>query len=228
MRAKERGIIFNTEDVKAILSGRKTVTRRPVKPQPKTKIWKDVTPNGELHYFSDRDHRYGNRTLHMCPFGQIGDRIWVRETWSDTESSGQGLGYTVYKSEMPFVYQDVDEDEVVVGSDSFKWKPSIHMPKKYARIWLEIADIRVERLGDITEEDEEKEGINYLMEDEDSSVGRAFNHAEHYSIAGAPMRYSPEKYGMIGYFESVGLMWNDNPWVWVIEFKKNISNDPIR
>lgn len=223
---KERGMIFNTEMVQAILEGRKTVTRRPVThyhsgPVP-TNFYLEELRLPDV-FFADKET--GEIRVHRCPYGVPGDRIYVRETWQrlrmfDEHQVETGKHELFYAADgVPDVIM-LDEDGNQLENCSFRWRPSIHMPKWAARIWLEITDIRVEHLRDITEEQEEKEGINYLIEDEESSAGHGFNRAEYYSIGGCPMKYSPEKYGMIAYLESVGLFWDENPWVWVVEFKR--------
>ena len=113
-------ILFNTEMVRAILDGRKSCTRRVVKPQPTA--------------------RYGAQCIK--PPYQSGDILYVRETWKRALN-----GY--------YYYEDWQRDDI---ADITKWKPSIHMPKEAARIWLKVTDVRVERLQDITEDGAKAEG----------------------------------------------------------------------
>jgi hypothetical protein len=126
---KERPILFNGEMVKAILDGRKTQTRRPVKPQP-----------GPLGI-----HPAMRRQMVEKPLGTIGDQLYVRETFSLKDSSHEDSPNVVYRA-------DQDSDRMV-------WTPSIHMPRWASRITLEITGVRVERLQEITEEDAEREGV---------------------------------------------------------------------
>ena len=130
-------ILFNTEMVRAILDGRKSCTRRLLK-EPFT-----VHPNGYI------TKPRGNENF--CPYEppyQPGDILYVRETWKKAPN-----GY--------FYYEDWQRDDI---ADVAKWKPSIHMPKEAARIWLKVTDVRVERLQEITEEQACVEGTDPLDE----------------------------------------------------------------
>jgi hypothetical protein len=182
---KERPILFSTEMVQAILAGRKTQTRRVVKPHPKK----------ELNFFGWKLPEYiqvafGRGTkiesLHKFPFGEVGDVLWVRETYLNFNSTDKTPNY-IYKADHPNFHVNFASGE--------KWKPSIYMPKAAARIWLEITNVRVERLQEISEEDAIKEGSIYLL-----NVREWFSDLWQ-SING-------EK------------SWNENPWVWVIEFER--------
>jgi len=170
---KERPIILNTEMVKAVLEGRKTQTRRIIKPQPK---WIG-NPNIPFKTI-DADPK----GIINCPYGQVGDRLYVRETWCKPDDE------VFYRAQ-----HDMQPEEHALWDG--RWKPSIHMLKKYARIWLEITDIRVERVQDISEEDAQKEGIEFSKD-------------------------FKARVGFIHLWEKLYKNWNVNPWVWVIEFKK--------
>ncbi|MGV0886007.1 hypothetical protein V6760_03930 [Acinetobacter venetianus] len=186
---KERPILFNTSMVKAILEGRKTQTRRLV--------------NSEL-IIQQAEFECGNRPNvlrsepnlqywidNQCPYGQVGDQLWVRETWRKTEISECGCEDNCSCSFGGYDYlaSSVDTD--------VKWKPSIHMPRKASRIQLEITNIRVERLNDISESDCLKEGI------------------------GSPILRDCKKPKFMQLWESIngGGSWSRNPWVWVVEYK---------
>jgi hypothetical protein len=138
---KERPILFNGDMVKAILDGRKTQTRRPIKDLPECTIID--AKRAEI----DRDPHMAEWLLKTlkCPFGQPGDRLWVRETWAHHEGAVGGI---IFKARCP---------ENLAKAK--KWHPSIHMPRWASRITLEIAEIRVERVQDITEEDAMAEGF---------------------------------------------------------------------
>ncbi|MDG0662753.1 hypothetical protein [Klebsiella pneumoniae] len=147
---KERGMIFNGEMVRAILDGRKTQTRRPIK-------WKQTrfTEIGEREDGSkwpwSEDAEHACDFWHPCPFGAVGDRIWVRETWASGLSTKSTLAYrATHKRE------DLEDGFY----DTIKWTPSIHMPRWASRILLEITDVRVERLNAISEEDAQREGVH--------------------------------------------------------------------
>lgn len=204
---KERPIIFNSEMVRAILEGRKTQTRRPIKPQPLSVWCKEPITVTDGKWTSQ-----GCVSDLKCPHGQIGDRLWVRETWSElniTESSDKSregnkeLIYKATNTEFP---------------DSLPWRPSIHMPRWASRILLEITDARAERVQDISEEDAEAEGIYSKCKE------------NHYSPLGCEdcLNTGVIKDGPpIEYFQSLwnsiykdNHSWAKNPWVGVTEFKK--------
>ncbi|MFT0909721.1 hypothetical protein, partial [Klebsiella pneumoniae] len=144
---KERGMIFNGEMVRAILDGRKTQTRRPIK-------WKQTrfTEIGEREDGSkwpwSEDAEHACDFWHPCPFGAVGDRIWVRETWNKYG------GLLTYRADHDWI-DDMRKETVCTA----KWVPSIHMPRWASRILLEITDVRVERLNAISPEDAESEGL---------------------------------------------------------------------
>ncbi|ENR6004739.1 hypothetical protein ACEWM3_004966 [Klebsiella pneumoniae] len=133
----ERGMIFNAEMVRALLDGRKTQTRRPIK-------WKQTrfTEIGEREDGSkwpwSEDAEHACDFWHPCPFGAVGDRIWVRETWA-RYNIDQNSHDIAYRATTP-------EDQPEEG----RWRPSIHMPRWASRILLEITGVRVERLQSIT------------------------------------------------------------------------------
>lgn len=141
----ERGMIFNGEMVRAILDGRKTQTRRIIKPQPEgtlsgslSGMWLSRPLNGLLL------PKIEDIAIH-CPFGVVGDRIWVRETWAEAGASAPDLKLyrANYPAHVPTHYENVPPAEDV------RWTPSIHMPRWASRILLEITDVRVEQLNDI-------------------------------------------------------------------------------
>lgn len=212
---KERPILFNTEMVKAVLSGRKTQTRRVVKPQPECHYWEilrgykqeaklitaqdglnvkfiDSIPDGTMNA-----RRKDEPLWVRCPYGQVGDRLWIRETFYAThidEKSTKDHGQIYYKA---------DDNPYVVVS----WKPSIHMPRWASRINLEITNIRVERVQDISDKDSLKEGISL-----DYSPP---------AIPVIPNGLPRAKFGKLwdSINEKRGYGWKANPWVWVVEFK---------
>ncbi|WP_438335272.1 hypothetical protein ACSYAE_09085 [Edwardsiella tarda] len=195
---KERPIIFNDEMVRAILSGTKTMTRRPVKPQPADDIRLYQLPNPEhIGYVSSIKHKFGSRTTHLCPYGQPGDRLWVRETFGDCG--------------VRFVYRADTDDGTACQVK--RWTPSIHMPRWASRITLEITGVRVERLQDITEDDARAEGISpageLLPEYPDAYLTPRGGLS---TVRVAFRRLWKSIYGDTG--------WNSNPWVWVIAFRR--------
>ncbi|MCP9290027.1 hypothetical protein [Gracilimonas sediminicola] len=136
-KPKERPILFSTEMVRAILDGRKTETRRVIKP-PFT-----VHANGYL----TRSDKWGQFNPYPCPYGKEGDLLYVRETWQKIR--GFNKAQFIYKA----------DDSPIFKGEGFKWKPSIHMPKEASRIWLKVKEVTVERVQDITEADCYREGI---------------------------------------------------------------------
>lgn len=161
--SKEKPIIFSTEMVRAILDGRKTQTRRVIKPQPKYEL---RLKDSRWHEYSENplaDSQVGSPWGHeyKCPW-LIGDILWVRETWADLR--GMGFGNDP-KTDKPwnFAYKA----DIKPGSDSdraridygVKWKPSIYMPREAARLFLRVKNVRVERLQDITRMDCQAEGF---------------------------------------------------------------------
>lgn len=149
---KERPIIFSAPMVRALLDGRKTQTRRIIKPQP------EVDEHGNLcgEWLSKPLDglllpKLQDIVIH-CPLGEIGDRLWVRETFVRIDDeSGYGSGYTDYKASHDHPWQMI-------------WKSPIFMPRWASRITLEITNIRVERLNDISEEDAIAEGVSSIEE----------------------------------------------------------------
>ncbi|APS96435.1 hypothetical protein RY856_15065 [Klebsiella pneumoniae] len=203
----ERGMIFNAEMVRAILDGRKTQTRRPIK-------WKQTrfTEIGEREDGSkwpwSEDAEHACDFWHPCPFGAVGDRIWVRETWADAGASAPDLKLyrANYPEHVPSIYENVPPAKEI------RWTPSIHMPRTASRILLEITDVRVERLTAISEEDARAEGI---------IDGGCLNCGEPEPCGCA--NPEPDATDAFAYlWQSIygQESWNANPWVWVIEFER--------
>lgn len=197
-------ILFNTEMVRAILEGRKTVTRRIVKPQPQSKYkYKlgyviDSTDKRNEGRYAFGTHEYGGQCCYAKPPYEVGDVLYVRETWGNY---GDGTPL-LYKADYPDGATTYKHDDGIHMCDLPKWKPSIHMPKAAARIFLRVTSVRVERLQDITPEQAIKEGTkeNFppLAVDEFRDIWQNTikkDQAEIYS-------------------------WEANPYVWVIEFER--------
>ncbi|ECM8230956.1 hypothetical protein YG56_21095 [Salmonella enterica subsp. enterica serovar Kentucky] len=215
---KERGMIFNAEMVRAILEGRKTQTRRPVKPQPELTERSGFSWNGAV-FGSGSDDRETNRNFaHVkCPFGKPGYRIWVRETFR-VHSRATDVATLVYRASVRNSWTEQTRRVPVAVCNKpaipEKWTPSIHMPRWASRITLEITDVRVERLHSISERDALREGLfqlpasgRYCLQPGMQYFGMASSSAkEVYSWLWASI-YGEES-------------WAANPWVWVIEFKR--------
>lgn len=191
---KERPILFNTEMVQAVLSGRKTQTRRVIKTQSLIGKAGEINTGGMtkamwIKVNKELPESFGVK--YFCPYGKPGDRLWVRETWwqlNNTEPRGE----YIYKADLP--------------ESEGKWKPSIFMPRSACRIILEVVNIRVERVRDITPRDCMAEGIK--------GTGKNFD-----IVPKDGWKYSFQKlWNSIN--ESRGYGWEKNPFVWVVEFKK--------
>jgi len=192
---REKPILFNDEMVRAILEGRKTQTRRVVKPAKCKDSLCQLAPHeiaGEVN-----QGRHQN-----CPYGKAGDRLWVREAHAFVPEPAYRRSIGIYQQINP-----ADDYEACVyrenfdRSRSFPWRPSIHMPRWASRITLEIANVRVERLQDISLADARDEG------------GPTQGHS------GAPISY---RKGFRHLWSQINGPddWDRNPWVWVIEFKR--------
>ncbi len=211
----DRPILFNGDMVRAILSGRKTQTRRIMKVQPPT------DRHQLLHIMDSTDRRRvgkshwavlnaektsvieSDKKYFSSPYGKPGDRLWVRETWRQFQSVDE-CGCSESPCGCP------DNGSAIFradGSDSeAKWRPSIHMPRWATRITLEITDVRVDRLQDISEADAKAEGV--MSEQEAAASGLAW--------FDKPRRAFWFLWKAINGTDS----WDANPWVWVIEFRR--------
>lgn len=203
-------ILFNTEMVRAILDGRKTCTRRICKDAnectvPDMDFYNADRRTYAVHNFVDKEHTEqlstAERTCPIC----TGDILYVRETWKEAPK-----GY--------YYYEDWQKDDI---ADVTKWKPSIHMPKEAARIWLKVIDVRVERLKDITYNGALREGSEGIRCDHVAlgvhGCTDCMNtgwieppQVEFMQIWNSTIKKSNlDRYG-----------WDANPWVWVIEFER--------
>jgi hypothetical protein len=189
---KEIPILFSTDMVKAILDGSKTMTRRIMKPQP--------TPD-DIQKIKD-----WNDELFPRPKYIKGDLLWVREKWKLNDWPPTGPPVDFYAN-----------NETYTRPDEEKWKPSIHLKKIDARIWLEVTNIKVERLQSITEADAIKEGIKRLIPHYNgiSTTAVYKNYISETSIRCKPLVSFQSLWEKINGPDS----WNANPWIWVIEFK---------
>ncbi len=200
---KERPILFNTEMVQAILAGRKTQTRRIANVSHergmKGLVVRGKTAVSSIHFRPGLDD--------CCPFGERGDRLWVRETYGlEVRNYAGGAGeFRVFKASKPDAVYCI---AACGKSIPMKWKPSIHMPRSACRIILEITGLRVERLNDITNADCKSEGYPADREADGGSMD--------------PFLWFRDLWN------KTGGNFNSNPWVWVIEFKVLTTNGVIR
>lgn len=211
---KERPILFSTEMVKAILEGRKSQTRRIMKPQP------EYSSGMEKWVLYPKQHPtvYADLIVanNYCPYGKPGDVLWVRETWGiDYFGSAQFWhfkeGLKVKREDIIYKADDISRDTRFLLDRA--WKPSIFMPREACRIILEVTDVRVERLQDISEKDARAEGYSYSdwhrMNEEAAGIGL-------YSVPSKPINWYLELWESINGKGS----WAKNPWVWVIKYKR--------
>ncbi|EIF6083277.1 hypothetical protein H7380_001302 [Salmonella enterica] len=203
---KELGMIFNAEMVRAILDGRKTQTRRVLATyQDAVKFCPEWDVNGKQIFIvlGEKDHTGMNPVITAipCPFGQPGDRVWVRETFR-VHSRATDVATLVYRASVRNSWTEQTHRVPVAVCNKpatpEKWTPSIHMPRWASRITLEITGVRVERLNSITESDAEAEGVT------DTGFGDLLVDGYRYLWKSI---YGEES-------------WAANPWVWVIEFKR--------
>ncbi len=217
-----KGILFNTEMVRAILDGRKSCTRRIVKPQ-----WEECPNCKYVHNEYIYDNLAENVYCARCGYPlvperrapyQLGDILYVRETWERFECwncEGDERGNCPKEPKKSvldktcgcYMYRATDE----ISGDA-KWHPSIHMPKEAARIWLKVTDVRVERLQNITEDGAKAEGANWKNGKNVGWEEKMWRTAiERFAkIWDSTIKKSDlDRYG-----------WNANPWVWVIEFER--------
>ncbi|MEW3783125.1 hypothetical protein ACM74W_01850 [Pseudomonas aeruginosa] len=201
---KERPILFTGPMVRAILEGRKTVTRRVVKPQPDF-LGSMVDPNTP---FKTLDA--GLHARITCPHGEPGDRLWVREAWAaDAQvdaiaprdlSQGEPIWYPA-----DFSVRQTGCSMISKG----RGRPSIHMPRWASRILLEITAVRIERLQDISEKQALAEGVE--LEGEGVCWAGA---------AGTASDSPVESFRLLWELINGAGSWNANPWVWGVEFKR--------
>lgn len=209
---KERPILYNAPMVRAILADQKTVTRRMIKPQPTldTDEWViDAGGTGKWMGSGPSPATGGTRQTWgwaTCPYGQPGDRLWVRETWA---RAGNGdPGYLTYRATYPDCLPP--DLENIPPASEIRWKPSIHMFRRDSRILLEVTAVRIERLQDLSEEQARAEGIT------DGGCNNCGNHEPCGCDCPAPSAID----SFVHLWNSTGGNWDANPWVWVIEFKR--------
>ncbi|NBN70959.1 hypothetical protein GWJ01_07545 [Proteus sp. G2618] len=208
---KERGIIFNAEMVRAILDGRKTQTRR---------IVKNVMPDNGIWLKKPTKTRSGTTThvldapkYNLCPLGKAGDHLWVRETWMPDAPRDGTWGdvefYGCKDSQLSMIPECYRTPEHCIycaswdGAEMIGWTPSLHMPRWASRITLEIIDVRVERLKDAGDTEFKAEG--YPLERE--LIGGSMD----------PFCWFRNLWDSVS---PTNFKYEDNPWVWVIEFKR--------
>lgn len=221
---KEHPILFSSQMVKAILEGRKTITRRVIKPQPilTTARGRQIIGD-EFHEWPVGIIRRISLLKHdmilKCPYGQVGDRLWVREALKVITVPEQRFKHIngedticdkdiVYSADDNFLEWEFPPDhKLSKRMEKYGYCPSIFMPRWTSRIMLEITNIRVERLQGVTEEDAQKEGWHI----------KNLNPIETYD----PVVMNKAREWFTNLWDSLNgkkYPWKSNPWVWVIEF----------
>lgn len=197
-------ILFNTDMVRAILDGRKTVTRRICKDAneyvvPDMSFFDTKKRTYAVHNYVDKEHTdklsIVERICSICP----GDILYVRETWDYLE------GWKIRDPAVDGAYFYRADGDLRPTSWRGNWHPSIHMPREAARIWLKVTNVRVERLQDITEEQAQMEGCNSGLLTGPCTARGQFENLWNPTIKKSDLA----RYG-----------WDANPWVWVIEFER--------
>ncbi|WP_444880568.1 hypothetical protein [Delftia acidovorans] len=198
----ERPILFSGPMVRAILASTKSQTRRAFSPRME-KLMRAAAAMGEVSHFLDEGSMQPNDLDYVrsfCPYGQPGDRLWVRETWCRQWDDERGFLDECW-------YRASDPDVVSVDAmEKSPWKPSIHMPRWASRITLDIKAVRIERLQDISDQDAAAEGV----------------------ATWAPGALSPDSLNADPSDQFRWLWcsingpdsWDANPWVWVVEFER--------
>lgn len=246
---KERAINLNAYEVLTILAGRKTQMRRVIKNleffagdfDGSTDFnyccitWYEDGHLGAGYYAYHTEYPEEGSDFIKCPFGGVGDRLWVREAWAQLETEDYQKGRIVYQS----------DEWVSESGRKFKWTSSTHMPRWASRITLEITNIRVERVQDISEEDAIAEGVEKLFTETEhikypelekchNSYTNYLWHGRHGQFGLGNKKSDAWPYQCSGYKDVVGSFsslwelnnakrgygWDLNPWVWVVEFKR--------
>lgn len=219
---RERPILFGGQMVRAILDGSKTQTRRVVKPLPHAEASLAPHISGTSVYgrearFRMPDGREREEDDGMgwrrCPYGEPGDRLWVRETWAASPLHDERKPSEIGHRCKDLLWYQANEQSDLRG----RWRPSIHMPRWASRITLEVTDVRVELVQEISEEDARAEGIRQLV------GGHVWKQEP---VPGDPRDWWLDATGAFhDLWDSINgkrpdCSWADNPWVWAISFSR--------
>jgi hypothetical protein len=206
---KELPILFKGPMVRAIIEGRKTQTRRVVKPQPILLHGGSVV---EWRLKKDAIERFAvdMASAVMVPFSRykVGMRLWVRETWAEEYNMGRWTGVYLYR----------ECDEAIDIEHRTDWRPSIHMPRWASRLSLEVTEVRCERLQDISEEDAIAEGVGHGFQ-----MNGGWPDYEHIKSGVCELSQDTAQMSFATLWDSINRKkypWDANPWVWVITFRK--------
>ena len=203
----ERPILFSAPMVRALLAGTKTQTRRALRAQPPAGTFQVSTfhhPDPRPHFFAWQELPHDTAMIaddwcYPCPYGRPCDRLWVRETWGIDQADNGGDRHW-----RRFVYRADHGAQPLDNGTPVPWKPSIHMPRSASRITLEITEVRVQRLQEISEEDARAEGVQ--MPDGTPTPPDWWSYRQEFSHL----------------WESINGpgSWDANPWLWCISFRR--------
>lgn len=215
--SRERPILFSAPMVRAILAGTKTQTRRVVKPQPTAmqQGWMWVCKKllaGYCHTDADAMVRL---MLPHCPYGEPGDQLWCRETWREWSDAAwhYAADLTILPKQRDRELANFLAQRSPLTWESYRWRPSIHMPRAASRITLEITGVRVERLQEISEADAMDEGCRPAP----MSMTGVYCGAD---VLAASAREYRDAYRLLWEQINGPGSWDANPWVWVLEFRR--------
>lgn len=223
---KARPILFSGAMIRALLDGRKTQTRRVIKPQPvvtSPDVERDLPSAWAAGFIGVR-----------CPYGVPGDVLWARETWGVGTRPCPSRGWVdgvEYRAdctgdEAPPLY-DIIPDHIEADGMGGRWRPSIHMPRWASRLTLQITDIRVERLQDISEADAQAEGVGeYVCPGPHRGPGATYFTADPTAGEDMPISRTTPIAAYKALWEHINGCgsWDANPWVWVMTFTVHHQN----
>ncbi len=204
---KSHPMLFTGPMIRAILEGRKTMTRRVMKPQPDSHSfqgwWYPEKGHKKALHYANKTHLRHSLARDFAPI-QPGDTIWCRET----HFYCLGSDSTIYKADTDKRGESLQDNVGTMNPEKLRWKPSIHMPRWACRLKLEVVSVRVERVQDITDEDAIAEGVvkHYFAQDG--------------VLANDEGMYRPVFKSLWNSINAArGFGWDNNPYVWVYEFK---------
>lgn len=224
---KERPILFSTPMVQAILKGEKAQTRR----TRGLNRMNEAPDNWKLYvgdFYTDKKGRlnqkffnkHGHSDHAICPYGQPGDLLYVRETWNKAND---------FIDDGRFIYKEKFVSMERPAAEAWRWRPSIHMPKAAARIWLQVEEVKVERLQDISDDSIIAEGVRIPVNGIGTNKVVFKLGVENSAFSFLPERKEGEKYNQSQLLHAFWAelwcevngraSWDLNPWVWVVKFK---------
>jgi hypothetical protein len=219
---KERPILMNEQSIGPILDGRKTQTRRVITPQPvvgdEYSVWTDCKKWGNAVVKFTRHgyappHSFAESIARHCPYGVPGDWLWVREAWATEERYDDWKPSEVPTDAALWYGKEYPYTKYMIRLPG-KRRPSIFMCHWMSRITLEVTNVRVEQVQDISQSDAEAEGVMPFMKDTGG-----------FQPNGTPCPEAPDYVEIFAHlwdsiYSDRGFGWSDNPWVWVVEFER--------